>query len=104
MIDETFVLIAAVPPKVVFGIFNRYGKPLAVPMPPVAGDDRRALLPLPDGAQASVRVLQVRTPVDVIANDYFALEGAGEDVLIVAGPMFSAALEALARAAGVVRP
>ena len=49
-----------------------------------------------------MRVLQVRTPVDVIANDYFVLEGAGEDALIVAGPMFSAALEALARAAGVV--
>jgi hypothetical protein len=99
--ERTFALIAAVPPKVVFGIFDRYGKPLAVPMPPVAPDDQRALLPLPDGGQASVRVLQVRTPVDVIANDYFVLEGAGEDALIVAGPMFSAALEALARAAGV---
>ncbi len=48
-----------------------------------------------------MRVLQVRTPVDVIANDYFVLEGAGEDALIVAGAMFSGALEALARAAGV---
>jgi len=90
-----------VPPKAVFGIFNRYGKPLAVPMPSLAADDQRALLPLPGGGEASVRVLQVRTPVDVIANDYFVLEGAGEDALIVAGPMFSAALEALARAAGV---
>jgi len=89
-----------VPPKAVFGIFNRYGKPLAVPMPPVADDDRRALLPLPDGAQARVRVLQVRAYGDVIPNDYFVLEGAGEDALIVAAPMFSAALEALARAAG----
>ena len=101
MLDETFALIAAVPPKAVFGIFSRYGKPLAVAMPPVAADDQRALLPLPDGGEARVRVLQVRTPVDVIANDYFVLEGAGEDTLIVAGPMFSAALEALARAAGV---
>ena len=99
--ERTFALIAAVPPKVVFAIFDRYGKPLAVPMPAVAPDDQRALLPLPDGGQASVRVLQVRTPVDVIANDYFVLEGAGADALIVAGPMFSAALEALARAAGV---
>ena len=89
------------PPKVVLGIFSRYGKPLAVPMPPVAADDQRALLPLTDGGEARVRVLQVRTPVDVIANDYFVLEGAGEATLIVAGPMFSAALEALARAAGV---
>ena len=99
--ERTFALIAAVPPKAVFGIFDRYGKPLAVAMPPLAADDQRALLPLPDGGEASVRVLQVRTPVDVIANDYFVLEGAGEDALIVAGPMFSAALEALARAAGV---
>ena len=99
--ERAFALIAAVPPKVVFGIFDRYGKPLAVPMPPLAADDQQALLPLPDGTEARVRVLQVRTSVDVIANDYFVLEGAGEDALIVAGPMFSAALEALARAAGV---
>jgi hypothetical protein len=101
MLDETFARIAAVAPKAVFGIFSRYGKPLAVPMPPVAADDRRALLPLPSGGEASVRVLQVRGYGDVIPNDYFVLERAGEDDLIVAGPMFSAALEALARAAGV---
>jgi hypothetical protein len=94
-------LIAAVPPKVVLGIFGRYGKPLAVPMPPIAADDQRASLPLPDGGEGSVRVLQVRTQVDVIPNDYFVLERPREDALIVAGPMFSAALEALARAAGV---
>jgi hypothetical protein len=94
-------LIAAVPPKVVLGIFSRYGKPLAVPMPPVAGDDQRALLPLPDGGEASVRVLQVRQYGDVIPNDYFVLERPGEDALIVASSMFAAALEALARAAGL---
>ena len=101
MIDDAFALIAAVPPKVVFGIFNRYGKPLAVPMPPLAADDQRATLPLPDGGEARVRVLQVRTPVDVIPNDYFVLERPGEEALIVAGGMFAGALEALARAAGV---
>jgi hypothetical protein len=90
-----------VPPKAVFGIFRRYGKPLAVPMPPVAADDQRALLPLPDGGEAGVRVLQVRGYGDVIPNDYFVLERAGEDALIVAGAMFAGALEALARAAGV---
>jgi len=90
-----------VPPKAVLGIFGRYGKPLAVSMPPAEADDQRALLPLPDGGEGTVRVLQVRQYGDVIANDYFVLERAGEDVLIVAGPMFSAALEALARAAGV---
>ena len=89
------------PPKAVLGIFNRYGKPLAVPMPPVAADDQRAPLPLPDGGEASVRVLQVRGYGDVIPNDYFVLERAGEDALIVAGAMFAGALEALARAAGV---
>ena len=101
--DETFALIAAVPPQAVLGIFSRYGKPLAVAMPPVTADDRRALLALPGGGEGSVRVLQVRTQVDVIANDYFVLEGgaAGDDPLAVPGPLFSAALAALARAAGV---
>jgi hypothetical protein len=103
MIDETFARISAVPPEVVLAIFSRYGKPLAVPMPPVAGDDQRAALALPDGAEARIRVLQVRTPVDVIANDYFVLErpAGGDDPVAVPGPLFGAALEALARAAGV---
>jgi hypothetical protein len=90
-----------VPPKVVIGIFSRYGKPLAVPMPPIAADDQRAPLSLPDGAEASVRVLQVLGYGDVIPNDYFVLERPREDPVAVGGPMFAAALEALARAAGV---
>jgi hypothetical protein len=94
-------LIAAVPPKVVLGIFARYGKPLAVPMPPIAAEDQQASLSLPEGGTASVRVLQVRTQVDVIPNDYFVLERPREDPVAVGGPMFAAALEALARAAGV---
>jgi len=95
-------LIAVVPPKAVLGIFARYGKPLAVPMPPVAADDQRALITVPGGGgEASVRVLQVRGYGDVIPNDYFVLERPGEDALLVAGAMFSGALEALARAAGV---
>ena len=56
---------------------------------------------MPDGGEASVRVLQVRGYGDVIPNDYFVLERPGEDALIVAGGMFAGALEALARAAGV---
>ena len=84
-------------------IFSRYGKPLAVPMPPEAADDQRALLALPGGGAAGVRVLQVRAQVDVIANDYFVLEPRGDgDALAVPGPLFAAALQALARAAGVV--
>ncbi len=92
------------PPKAVLGIFSRYGKPLAVPMPPDAADDQRALLALPEGGTARVRVLQVRTQVDVIPNDYFVLErGPGtDDALAVPGPLFAGALAALARAAGVV--
>jgi len=86
----------------VLGIFSRYGKPLAVAMPPAADDDQRASVAQPGGGEARVRVLQVRGYGDVIPNDYFVLERPGEDALIVAGAMFAGALEALARAAGVV--
>ena len=89
------------PPKVVLRIFSRYGKPLAVAMPPAAADDQRVLLALPEGGEGSVRVLQVRTQVDVIPNDYFVLEGGGPEALAVPGPLFGAALQALAAAAGV---
>jgi hypothetical protein len=90
-----------VPPAAVLGIFARYGKPLAVTMPPEAADDQRALVALPDGGAARVRVLQVLAYGDVIPNDYFVLERPGEDALAVAGPLFAGALAALARAAGV---
>lgn len=72
-------------------------------MPPAEADDQRAELAVPDGgaAPAIVRVLQVRGYGDVIPNDYFVLERAGEDALAVAGPLFAGALAALARAAGV---
>jgi len=72
-------------------------------MPTAEADDQRAELALPDGGAATVRVLQVRTQVDVIANDYFVLERPGEDALAVPGPLFAGALAALARAAGVDR-
>jgi hypothetical protein len=98
------------PPDAVLAIFRRYGRPLAVAMPPPAADDRRAVLERPAGspaegpgmaAPATVRVLQVMGYGDVIPNDYFVLERAGEEPLAVAGPFFAAALEALARAAGI---
>jgi hypothetical protein len=94
------------PPDAVVAIFRRYGKPLAVGMPPPADNDQRAVLAWPDGARpaggaATVRVLQVMGYGDVIPNDYFVLEAAGEEPVAVAGPFFAAALEALARAAGV---
>jgi hypothetical protein len=92
-----------VPPAAVLGIFSRYGKPLAVTMPPVAADDQRAEVALPGGGVGRVRVLQVLGYGDVIPNDYFVLErdGQGEEAQAVPGPLFSAALGALARAAGV---
>ena len=71
-------------------------------MPPEAVDDQRAVLALPAGGSARVRVLQVQGYGDVIANDYFVLERGGRgDALAVPGPLFAAALAALARAAGV---
>jgi hypothetical protein len=99
------------PPDAVLAIFRRYGRPLAVEMPPPAADDQRAVLESPAGApgnggagpvaSATVRVLQVMGYGDVIPNDYFVLEMTGEEPVAVAGPFFAAALEALARAAGI---
>lgn len=107
-IDTVFARIAALPPEVVLAIFRRYGRPLEVTMPAPAADDRRASLALPGGGTAVVRVLQVLGYGDVIPNDYIVLEGRGADAagddapLAVPGPHFAGALEALARAAGVV--
>jgi hypothetical protein len=100
-LPRTFARIAAMPPQAVWAIFQRYGRPLAVEMPASAADDRRATLAGLDGAPATVRVLQVMGYGDVIPNDYFVLEAPGADPLAVAGPFFAAALEALARAAGL---
>jgi hypothetical protein len=103
----TFARVAAMPPDAVLAIFKRYGRPLAVKMPAPAADDQRAVLRLPEheataGSPATVRVLQVMGYGDVIPNDYFVLELAGKEPLAVAGPFFAAALEALARAAGII--
>lgn len=111
-LDRVFARIAALPPEVVLAIFRRYGRPLDVKMPAPAADDRRAALALPGSGTAVVRVLQVLGYGDVIPNDYIVLEGGGQDgneaaagddaPLAVPGPHFAGALEALARAAGVV--
>jgi hypothetical protein len=107
-LPATFARIAAMPPDTVLAVFRRYGRPLAVAMPAPAGDDQRAVLEWPGAAPAdggsgpaTVRVLQVMGYGDVIPNDYFVLETSGEEPLAVAGPFFAAALEALARAAGI---
>ena len=106
-LDTVFARIAALPPEVVLAIFRRYGRPLEVKMPAPAADDRRAALALPGGGTAVVRVLQVLGYGDVIPNDYIVLEGGSEGAgdnapLAVPGPHFAGAIEALARAAGLV--
>ena len=98
----TFARVGAMPPDAVLAIFRRYGRPLAVAMPAPAGDDQRAVLTSPgESPPATVRVLQVMGYGDVIPNDYFVLEAPGQEPVAVAGPFFAAALEALARAAGI---
>jgi len=107
-VDNVFDRIAALPPAMVLAVFRRYGRPLDVQMPAHAADDRRASLALPGGGTAIVRMLHVLGYGDVIPNDYVVLEGGdagtpGDDApLAVPGPHFAGALEALARAAGVV--
>jgi hypothetical protein len=99
-IARSFDQMATVSPGLVLGIFSRYGRPLAVAMPPAGADDRRHLLVRPDGAGAVVRVLRVLGFGDVIPNDYFVMEPDDGEPVAVPGPLFSAALTALARAAG----
>ena len=93
------------PPDAVLAIFRRYGRPLAGRDAAAAADDQRAVAGVARRrapvASATVRVLQVMGYGDVIPNDYFVLEAAGEEPVAVAGPFFAAALEALARASGV---
>jgi hypothetical protein len=99
-IARTFAQMATVPPGVVLGIFARYGRPLAVTMPAAAPDDQRHTVIGPDGAETVVRVLRVLGFGDVIPNDYFVLEPSSGEPLAVPGPLFSAALAALARVTG----
>lgn len=98
-IAEVLARARQLPPDAVAALFRRYGRPLAVELPPAAPDDRAVELALPDGAIATVRLLQVRTAVDVIANDWFVLAAPAAEPLAIAGPLFAAALAALARAA-----
>lgn len=98
-IDEALALARALPATVVAALFSRYGKPLAEALPPVAADERRLLLEGDGLDGAMVRVVNVRTAVDVIGNDWFVLQLPQGDPLAVAGPLFAAALAALTRAA-----
>jgi len=98
-IDEALARARALPPTVVASLFARYGRPLAAPPPLLGADERRLPLAADGLAAAIVRVVSVRTAVDVIANDWFVLEADGAEPLAVAGPLFAAALAALTRAA-----
>jgi hypothetical protein len=99
-VREALVLTRGMPPAAISGLFARYGKPLALPpgMPLSPPDDDAVALTLDDGQAAIVRRLRLRMPVDVIGNDWFILEIAGADPLAIPGPLFAAALAALARA------
>ncbi len=98
-IEEALALVRQLPAGVVAALFGRYGKPLEGALPALAPGDRWAEIAVAQGQVAVVRVLQVRTAVDVIANDWFVLDAPGADPLAVAGPLFAAALRALSRAA-----
>ena len=95
-VREALELVRTMPPATISGLFARYGKPLA--LPPGPPDDDMVTLTLDDGRQANVRRLRLRMPVDVIGNDWFILETADADALAIPGPLFAAALAALARA------
>jgi hypothetical protein len=99
-IAEALERTRRLPVAAVAAVFRRYGRPLAIAIDALAPGDPRADLLLPDGHPATVRVVALRMPVDVIANHWFVLEVAGEpDPWAVPGPLFAAALAALSRAA-----
>jgi hypothetical protein len=91
-IVETLEQVRALPAAAVAGVFARYGKPLALELPPMRDDDPRVIV---DGG--TVRAVRYRMPVDVIANDWFVLEREGEEPLAIPGPLFAAAVAALTR-------
>jgi hypothetical protein len=95
-VQEALALVRTMPAAAISGLFVRYGKPLALPPGPPDADT--AEVTLDDGRPALVRRLRLRMPVDVIGNDWFILEVDGEDALAIPGPLFAAALAALARA------
>ena len=90
-IAEGLALVESLPENLTQAVFARYGRPLDLAIPT---DAPRTQLP----SGAVVVGLSIRTPVDVIPNDYFVLQGVG-DALIVPGPHFVAALDVLAKAA-----
>jgi hypothetical protein len=105
VVDETLALAERLPAEAVVGVFRRYGRPLAGPddadgafRDDDAAPSPRVTLTLADGQVATLRLMSVRMPVDVIANDWFVLHLPDGEPLAMPGPLFAAAAAALARA------
>lgn len=88
-------------PREALAVFRRYGRPLGPRPDPLQSEHdsqyEPVTLPLDAARSATVRVLALRTTVDVIANDWFVLEAEPDEPLAVPGPLYAAALAALAR-------
>lgn len=93
-IDETLALAQRLPAGAIAGVFARYGKPFDLPDD---GDPARVAIALTDERTAILRLARIRTPVDVIANDWFVLDAPDADSLAMPGPLFAAAVAALTR-------
>jgi hypothetical protein len=98
-IDEALAQAKALPAIVVAALFARSDRPRAeTPPPPVAGE--RHLLLTGEGLTAAiVRLLNVRSTVDVIDSDWLVPEAGGAEPLAVADPLFAAALATLTHTA-----
>ena len=89
---ELLARAQALPAGAVAALFRRYGKPLEM----LPGEDaRRVTL----AAGVTLAWVRVRTAVDVIANDWFVLEGVGEAVGMP-GPLLASLVGALEAALG----
>jgi hypothetical protein len=96
---EVLAALQALPAAAVEALFGRYGKPLAVELEPARDGEPVAEVVRAQGGTARVRTARIRVPVDVIANDWFVWEVAGEDPVAIPGPLFAAAVAALGRVA-----
>lgn len=77
-------------------VFARYGKALAVSIPPSDGD--HVALTLPDGVAARVRAFRFRGFGDVEPTDYLLLEVDGQEPMAGPATLVASALGHLVRA------
>lgn len=98
-IEEALARAAMLPGPALAALFARYGKPLDEPLPPAGADEPRLDVAAAEGVVATVRVVNVRTMVDVIGNDWFVLDAVGAAPLAMPGPLFASAVAALTRKA-----